>query len=77
MRKTVPHSPDLFDLADIDDARREVERAETARNAAQKRVLYAPVGTKTERVKAFIDATNWALRAEGDLRRLMREAGLK
>jgi hypothetical protein len=69
-------NPDLFAIADIEDARIEAERAENRRVAARRKVDIAPHGQKSIRLKAFLEATEDALRAENQLRRLMREADL-
>jgi hypothetical protein len=74
MAKTSARPFDLFDHVEIEDARAEVERAEKARNEADRRLRFAPHGTVKARSKAYLDATKRVLEAENLLRRLLREA---
>jgi hypothetical protein len=67
---------DLFVNAAIEEARENVRLANDARDQADHKVRCAPHGTYRARLKAFADATHDLLKAEGQLARLLREAGL-
>jgi|GEM_PF-3561772 len=64
-------------LSAVDEARAELEAATAAWQMAQRKYLYAPQGQRNTRLNALLEANKRALRAEGDLKRAEREAGLK
>ncbi|EGF92445.1 hypothetical protein ABI_08810 [Asticcacaulis biprosthecium C19] len=61
--------------ADLEHARAEADTTHQAWQTAQRRYKYAPVGTKSERLQKLLAANEAAIKADGYLKRLLRELG--